>query len=93
MEIYIKNSKGQLEETTLYKVLENAFGSAGFKMENGSFSNENHRWIGIVQESKKPSEVVTNITFNDKGDTITGVKVYETPIKWVVDSDNSRQVI
>jgi hypothetical protein len=93
MEIYIKNTKGQLEETTLYQVLENAFGNAGFKMENGSFSNENHRWIGIVQESKKPSEVVTNITFNDKGDTITGVKVYETPIKRIVDSDHSRQVV
>jgi hypothetical protein len=93
MEIYIKNSKGQLEETTLYQVLKNAFGSAGFKMENGSFSGENHRWIGIVQESKKPSEVVTNITFNDKGDTITGVRVYETPIMRVVDSDHSRQVV
>ena len=93
MEIYVKNSKGQLEETTLIQVLQMALNEAGFKMENGSFSGENHRWIGIVQESKKPAEVVTNITFNDKGDIITGVKVYETPIKRVVDSDNSRQVV
>jgi len=93
MEIYVKNDKGQLEETTLYVVLETAFNDAGFKMENGSFSDESHRWIGVVQESKKPAEVVTNITFNDKGDEITGIKIYETPIKRVVDSDHSRQVV
>jgi hypothetical protein len=93
MEIYIKNLKGQLEETTLYDVLEMAFINAKFKMENGSFSGENHCWIGVVQESDKPAEVVTNITFDGKGNNITGIKVYETPIKRVVDSDHSRQVV
>lgn len=93
MEIYIKNSKGQLEETSLYNILNLAFGVSGLKMDNGSFPGEDYKWIGVVQESKKPSEVVVNILFNEKGDTITGVKVYETPIKRVVDRDNSRLVV
>lgn len=93
MELYIKNDNGQLEETTLMQILEKALSKAGFKMDNGCFNGENHNWIGVVQESKKPSEVVTNITFNDDGNTITGLKVFETPIKRVVDSDNSRQVV
>jgi len=29
-------------------------------MDNGSFKGEDHMWLGIVQESKKPSQVVTN---------------------------------
>jgi hypothetical protein len=93
MELYIKNNNGQLEETTLMQILEKALSKAGLKMDNGCFSGENHNWIGVVQESKRPSEVVTNITFKDDGNTITGLKVFETPIKRVVDSDNSRQVV
>ena len=75
MELYIKNNNGQLEETTLMQILEKALSKAGFKMDNGCFSGENYNWIGVVQESKKPSEVVTNITFNDDGNTIIGLKV------------------
>ena len=93
MELYFKNSNGSLQETNLRQVLSHAFIKAGFEMDNGSFEGENHKWVGIVQESKKPSEVVTNITFEDDGNTITGLKVYETPIKLVKDEDNSKQII
>lgn len=93
MELYFKNSEGQLQETNLRQILSNAFGKAGFKMDNGSFEGENHKWVGIVQESKKPSEVVTNITFEDDGNTITGLKVFETPINRVKDEDNSKQIV
>ena len=93
MEIYFKNSKGQIEETNLKGLLILALINAGFEMENGRFEGENHNWIGIVQESKKPSRVVTNICFEDDGNTITGLKVFEAPIKTIVEEDNSKQVI
>lgn len=93
MELYFKNSEGQLQETNLRQILCDAFGKAGFKMDNGSFEGENHQWIGIVQESEKPSEVLTNITFKDNGNTITGLEIYETPIKWVVDEDNAKKIV
>lgn len=93
MELYIKNKKGQLEETTLMQIFSKALDKSGFKRENGSFDGEDHNWIGIVQESKKPSEVTTNITFRDDGNTITGVRVYESPIKRVVDDENSKCII
>lgn len=93
MELYFKNSEGQLQETTLCQVLSNAFKKAGLKIENGCFSDENHMWLGIIQENKKPAQVTTNITFNNDGNTITGLNVYETPIKRIIDEDNSRQII
>jgi hypothetical protein len=93
MEIYYKNSAGQLEETSLVGLLKSAFEKAGLKMNNGLFVGENHQWIGIVQESKKPSEVTVNITFDEKGNNITGLKVFESPIKRVVDNDDMKQII
>ena len=93
MELFFKNSKGQLELTTLSKVLSNQFKEAGFKMDNGSFEGENHNWIGVVQKSKNKTQVVTNITFLDDGNTITGLNVYETPIVKIIDEENSRQVV
>ena len=85
MELYFKNSQGQLQETNLRQILSDSFKRSGFTLENGSFPGEDHMWVGIVQESKKPSEIVTNITFKDDGNTITGLKIYETPIKRVKD--------
>lgn len=93
MEIYIKNSEGQLQETNLRQILSYAFEKAKFKMENGSFEGENHMWVGIIQESKKPSKVVTNICFEEDGNTITELKVFETPIVRVEDENNSKQII
>lgn len=93
MEIYIKDKDGKLQETTLFDLMDKALRKAGFTMENGSWSNENHNWIGVIQESKKPEQVTTNITFENDGNTITGLSVYAAPIKRVVDDDNSRQVI
>lgn len=93
MELYFKNSNGSLQETNLRQVLSHAFIKAGFEMDNGSFEGENYNWVGIVQESKKPSEVVTNIEFEDDGNTIIGLKIYETPIRRVKDEDDSKQII
>ena len=93
MELYFKNTDGQLQETTLRQILGNAFNKAGFKMDNGSFKGEDHMWLGIVQESKKPSQVVTNISFKEDGNTITELKVYEAPIKRIVDESNSKQIV
>ena len=93
MELYFKNSEGQLQETNLRQILSDALHKANFKMDNGSFDGENHKWIGVVQKSKNKTQVVTNITFEDDGNTVTGLKVYETPIVKIVDEENSRQVI
>lgn len=93
MEIYIKDKDGKLQETTLFYLLNKAFEKAGFNMENGSWSDENHNWLGVVQESKKPAQVTTNITFTNDGNTITGLNVYVAPIKRVVDEDSSKQVV
>jgi Cu/Zn superoxide dismutase len=93
MEIFIKNENGLLQQTSIMSLLGIAFKKAKFKIDAATFRGENHNWIGVVQESKKPSEVVVNITFEDDGNTILGVHVYETPIKTVVDSDNSKQII
>ena len=93
MELYFKNSNGQLQETNLRQILSKALKTANFEMDNGSFDGENHKWIGVVQKSKNKTQVVTNITFLDDGNTITGLHVYETPIIKVVDEENSRQVV
>ena len=53
MELYFKNSEGQLQETNLRQILSKALKTANFKMDNGSFDGENHKWIGVVQKSKK----------------------------------------
>lgn len=97
MELYFKNKNGQLQETTLEDILVKAFSEAKFKMDNGSFVGDNHRWVGVVQKCKKEdkseSQVLTNITFMNDKNTITGLHVYETPIIKVVDDENSRQIV
>lgn len=94
MELYIK-SEGVLKETTLSDVLKQQLRAAGFDMDNGSFSDENHNWIGIIQErkGKNAAQITVNITLDDDGNTITGVKVYEAPIRKVIDEDNSKQIV
>jgi hypothetical protein len=62
MELYFKNSEGQLQETNLRQILSNALKTANFEMDNGSFDGENYKWIGVVQKSKNKTQVVTNIT-------------------------------
>lgn len=93
MEIYYKNSRGRLVATTLMKALDTALKNSEFKMDNGSFPGENYNWIGIIQKNNTPSEVTINIIFEDDGNTIIGVKVFETPIIEIVDHDNTRQLI
>ncbi len=93
MELYFKNKNGQLEETNLMQILSKSLEIANFKMDNGSFEGENCKWIGVVQKSKNKTQVVTNITFLDDGNTITGLHVYKNPIIQVVDEDNSEQII
>ena len=92
MEIYIKNKEGLLEETTLRKVLIEQL-EYKFELDIGSFNGENYNWIGIEQESKAPSKVSVNIIFEDDGNTIQEIKVYEVPLVTIEDNDNSKQII
>lgn len=93
MELYFKNEKGQLELTTLKDLLNYSFSKAGYEMDIGNFEGGNHHWVGVVQKSKKPSKVVTNILFKEDCNKITGLHVYETPIITVEDDDNSKQIV
>ena len=93
MEIYYKDKDGKLQETTVYDLLDISFRKANFKMENGEWSDENHKWIGLVQESEDSCQITTNITFSNDGNTVKGLRIYSAPIKRVVDEDNSRQII
>jgi len=92
MEIYFKDKEGKLQETTLFNLLKQTFHKAGFKLENGSFSDEDHAWLGIVQENKK-QQITTNITFKNNQNTITGLHIYVTPIKTILDTDNQTKLI
>jgi len=91
MEIYFKNEKGQLEQTTLYDLLQNNL-SESFEMNNGCFADENYRWIGIVQE-KQDKQITVNMAFNTSEDIITDVSVYSAETKKVVDEDNMIKLI
>lgn len=93
MEIYVKNKQNQLEETTLYNIIELALENSAFKMDNGRFSDGSSRWIEIIQESENTTQVLIEILFDDSGDTITDLNVHETPILRVVDNDNSKKII
>lgn len=94
MEIYVKNSEGELKQTDLKSLLISSFDKAGLQMDNGSFEKEDHQWLGIVQRDKDNTvEVTVNITFKDDRNSITGLKVYKSKIKMVVDDENSKQII
>jgi len=93
MEIYKKDKDGKLQETNILILLTNALNKAGFKLENGSFEYEHCSWVGVVKDSKNSTQVTVNICFEDCGNVITHLNVYEAPIKKIVDEDNMRQII
>lgn len=93
MKLFKQNDKGELKETTLMKELETAFGKAKLKMDNGGWPNENCNWIGVVQENKKSQQITVNLTFENCGNKITGLKVYSADIRRVVDEENAKQIM
>lgn len=93
MELYIKNKQGQLEEVSLINVFEKALNDAGFEMDNGSFQGEDHSWIGIIQNGIRECEILTNIQFKSNGNKVCGLNVYTTPIKTILDKDNSVKLV
>ena len=93
MELYIKNKKGQLEQTSLYDVLKNKLNNDGFKVKADSFSDESSRWLAILQESEKPAIVCINITFDYDSDNIQDINVYESPIITIIDDDNMKKIV
>lgn len=92
MKIYFGKNKKESRQVSLRALLTSKLLESGFKLDNGSFEGESHAWVGVVQETKKPSQVLVNICFNDE-DAITEVKVYETPIITTLDNDQSKQII
>ena len=93
MEIYIEDTDGKLQKTTLLRLMNEALVAAGFKMDNVTWSNENYNLLGIIQENKNSEQITTNIVFNNDENSINGLSVYVTPIKRVIDEDNTKQLI
>lgn len=100
MKIYVGDNKKKSKKITFQDLLINKLREAGFKMDNGDWSDENHSWVGIVQESdgvhplaSPRSQIVVNITFDTEEDSINSVNVYVTPIVTIVDDDNSKKLI
>ncbi len=92
MEIFLKNKKGQLEETTLYNILLKAL-EKNYDTEEGKFDGENYNWINIIRESKKQSQVTICFAFEDDFNTIDEINIYEAPIKRIVVEDEMNQII
>jgi len=93
MKIYYGKNKKKAEKISFQELLIQKLAEAGYKMDNGAWSNENYSWVGIVQESEKPSQVVINISFDTKEDVINGIAAFETPIVTKPDEDRSKQII
>jgi len=93
MKIYFGKNKKSAKVITFQDLLIKKLKEAGLEMDNGCFCDENHSWVGIVQKSSAPSEVLVNISFNIEEDTIDEVNVFETPIITIVDEDNLRKLV
>lgn len=96
MKIYIGENKSKSKKITFQDLLIMKLKEGGFIMDNGAWDDEDHAWVGVIQQSDKsgkPMEVTVNITFNTKEDIINGVDVYTANIVTIVDEDSSKKIV
>lgn len=91
MELYIKKGD-ELKKTTLIEVLYKAIKNQKLIAEMDKFNDGSGSWISVKQNTSKPSELNTVFGFNDSGDTLNEIEVYEADIKTFVDDENMRKL-
>ena len=91
MELYIKEGD-QLKKTTLIKVLYKAIRNQKLLIEKDKFDDGSGSWISVKQTTSKPSEINTVFCFDDSGEVLEEIEVYESDIKTFVDDENMRKL-
>lgn len=92
MELYFKNEDGQLQETSLMDLFIQSLNDNDFTTSVGSFDNQDCNWVEIIQDEES-KRVMVNVIFKDDLNSVDSVNVYLTPIKRVVDEENSEKLI
>lgn len=100
MDIYIKNSDDTLKPVALRDVLAKAIAKGmGTNLENIEMDVDKHNdgsgsWIEVNQlTDDKSLQIKVSIWFDDDGNNVEDIKVYKTPIKTIIDNDNSKELI
>jgi hypothetical protein len=100
MEIYIKKSDGTLKPVALRDALAKAIAKGmGVKTEDVEMDVDRHSdgsgsWVEVSQNTEDNSTQITvSIWFDDDGNNVEDIKVYKTPVKTIVDSDNIEELI
>lgn len=98
MKIYIqKTEEKSITEISLYDLFEHMLeGSVSLKkntkIEADSFNDKSGKWIEIKEKQKKKI-ISLVLMFNDEGDKLTDLSVFKTPIKTIIDEENTKQII
>lgn len=98
MKLYLGKNKKEAKQIEFQDLLIMKLAEAGIEMDNGSFSGEDHSWVGILKNDQKtnkkdPKQVCINITFSPKNDSIKDVDVYVAPIITIVDEEHTKKII
>jgi len=60
-------------------------------VETDGYSDNSGTWIE-VKETREDKEIALILMFDDAGEELNNINLYETPIKKVVDHDNTKQL-
>ena len=98
MKVYIGKNKKEAKQIDFQDLLIMKLAEAGIEMDNGSFSGEDHSWVGILKNDHKtnkvdPKQVCVNLTFSPKNDTIKEISIYIAPIITIIDEENQKKLI
>ena len=96
MKIYSGKNKLRAKQTSLIDLLYNSLKeleSGTFHVEKDRFSDNSSEWIEIKQIRGREAEVSVTISFDDCAPNITGISVYESKIKTIIDEENSKKII
>lgn len=96
IEIYIKDQDGILREVTLIDLINQSAKDAKLKTKLGMWTDTNERWLEIYQRSKlsgRKKRIAVSYQFDTKGNQLKSLSVFSTPIKTVVDEDNTKKLV
>lgn len=92
-----QDSEGALKECSLRDIIADELKQSDefyskFDVDVDAYKDDSGSWIEIMKEEGDKKMAVV-LMFNYKGDTIENLGVYETPIKKVVQSEKTKQII